>query len=112
MAFIPKAEMEKLREDIKKHYGIDITERITRVEFVGQSGQCTYLHTEDQYKPVQQPTEKVEYCLCINDGGDIRQLPFKSRDRLKVAFDSFKRLEQYQLTATLNGTVLWEYSPK
>ena len=112
MSFISKEDMQRLREDIKKHYGVDIPDKITRVEFVGQGGGCTYMHTDDRFEPPKPPEEKTEYLLHIMDGADTRILPFKSEQRLKAAFDSFKMLEQYGLAAAVNGETKWKFTPK
>ena len=115
MAFIPDKDMQQLRADIKKHYGIDIAERITRVEFVAQGGGCTYMHTDDRFEPPKPQEEKVEYLLHIMDGSSPMQ--FATKEGLKRGFELQKTYNQHcffphRVVATINGAVKWEFTPK
>lgn len=112
MAYISDSEMQKLRRDIKNHYGVDIPEKITRVEFVNQSGGTAYMHTDDRFELPKPPQKQVEYLLHITEDGDTRALPFSSEQRLKDAFESFKRLDKYTLAATVDGEIKWGFTPQ
>ena len=110
--YIPNAEIEKLRQQLEERYGFTPQEKIKRVEWKNSGGNVLYIRADDRFEPPKPPEEKTEYLLHIMDGADTRILPFKSEQRLKAAFDSFKMLEQYGLAATVNGETKWKFTPK
>lgn len=112
MSVLNERETAEIRQQLLQRFGIDLQEKITRVEFVSPLKTGVYFHVYDSFQPPKPPEEKTEYLLLITDGDDTRALPFKTEQRLKAAFDSFKKLEQYKLAATVNGETRWKFIPK
>ena len=105
---ISNEEVQELKAMLEDRYNIDIDEKITRVEFISQTGEKVYFHTDDKFVK-ENPSE--ESILNIFEDKEIRVLPFKSMDSLIKSFASFQRLNQYKLSAVVNGKIIQEYTP-
>lgn len=46
---ISNEEVQELRKILKDRYNIEIAEKITRIEFISQTGEKVYFHTDDKF---------------------------------------------------------------
>lgn len=105
-------EAKEIRDILQQRYGIDLQEKITRVEFVLPNGERPYFHVADSFKPYIEPQPQHEYMLCIQEGEYVREMPFRSLQTLMMSFASFQRLNQYRLAALEDGNVIQEFRPE
>ena len=111
MSVISKKDAEELRAVLKERFGIELEEKITRVEFISPQGQGVYFHVNDGWMPPKPPP--VQYAVVIHTpGGEVRQMQFKTEKTMDVAFDSFKSKEVYTVLAVVDGIVKKEYRAK
>lgn len=108
MAYLDATE---IRDVLQQRYGMDLEEKISRVEFELPNGERPYFHIADDWQPYIEPEEQHSYVLQIQDGEDVRDMPFKSLQALMTSFASFQRLNQYRLTALEDGEVIQEFIP-
>lgn len=81
---IEKKEIDKLKAQIKEKLKEDISERITKVEFISKSDNKVYFHTEDEDTPI--------YTLHIFSGGYETKMRLKSLDEVLKQFRSYQKM--------------------
>lgn len=104
-------DAKEIRSILQQRYGVDLQERISRVEFVLPNGERPYFHVEDDYRPHIEPEPQPEYTLLVYDGEEPRTMHFKSLQTLLTSFASFQRLNLYRLVAMQDGMVIQKYIP-
>lgn len=111
MSVISRKYAEELRAVLKERFGIELNEKITRVEFIASQKTGVYFHVNDGWMPPKPPP--VQYAVVIHTpGGEMRQMQFKSEKTMNIAFNSFKEKGVYTVLALVDGIVKKEYIAK
>ena len=106
-------EAKEIRSILEQRYGIDLQEKISRVEFVLPNGERPYFHIADDYKPYIPPQPQHSYVLeILEENGDISQRECGSLQSLQSSFNSFKLLNKYALVGKIDGITVMQFIPK
>ena len=111
MSVIDKKDTAEIRNLLKSRYGLDLQEKITRVEFISRKKTGVYFHVNDGFEPPKPP--QVQYAVVIHTpGGEVRRMQFKSEKTMDTAFESFKNKGDYTVFAIVDGVIRKKYMAK